>query len=171
MMDKQAWIVGVVVPVVVALLAVVAAEYLRLALDSRAVTENYQGGTDEPPALLLPDPIAPPEGEPPLPPPPPETRERSFNVNFWNDFCNGPRTINWRINADEGWRILVGTIEPTAYPDSDSTFEGIANETAEGFNLIGRLVNGGEGCGPFGLWRDSRGHMRIRGTYIEERIQ
>ena len=35
-----------------------------------------------------------------------ETRERTFNVDFWNDFCSGPRNINWRINADEGWQIF-----------------------------------------------------------------
>ncbi|MYH31206.1 MAG: hypothetical protein F4137_20740 [Acidobacteria bacterium] len=98
-----------------------------------------------------------------------ETRERTFNVDFWNDHCSGPRNINWRIDADSEWQIQVESIRPTAYPDSDSTFHGLADVSSDGFTLRGRLVNGGEGCGPFRIWRDSRGHMRIRGTYIEER--
>ena len=99
-----------------------------------------------------------------------ETRERTFNVDFWNDFCSGPRNISWRINADSEWQIQVESIRPRAYPDSDSTFHGLAEVSSDGFTLRGRLVNGGEGCGPFRIWRDSRGHMRIRGTYIEERV-
>lgn len=99
-----------------------------------------------------------------------ETRERTFNVDFWNDFCSGPRNINWPINADDGWQILVESIRPSASPDSDSTFHGVGDISSQGFTLRGRLVNGGEGCGPFRIWRDSRGHMRIRGDYLEERI-
>ena len=128
----------VLVAVLVAAVGTIFTVVTQRFIDSLPWTEDYQGLVDEPPGLPMTKPLPQLTDSPPEPPP--ETRERSFNVNFWNDHCRGPQNINWRINADEGWRTL------------------------------GRLVNGGGGCGPFGLWRDSSGHMRIVGTYVEEQI-
>ena len=100
------------------------------------------------------------------------TRERVFEYGQTNGHCSGPRAVRWEVPAAEGWKIELDSIQvkPT-HVSSKSYFQGIENQTEDGFVIAGRIVNNGNCVRVFGktVSRDGRGSLRVRATYKETR--
>ena len=123
--------------------------------------EDLQTATDPIPAAL------PPQVEPEM-----EFAEREINFGETNDHCAGPRSVRWRVPANEGWAIDVASIKvQPRVVSSKSSYSGVIEATENEFYIEGRLANNGECVSVFGntIARDGRGRLRVFGTYLETR--
>lgn len=102
----------------------------------------------------------------------PETRERAVSRYKLNEHCEGPQDVRWTIKASEGWEIDVTSIAVKATSvSSQSSYIGVQNETKNGFDIVGRVVNSGK-CikDPITgtpIIKDGRGSLRVQGKYNE----
>ena len=101
-----------------------------------------------------------------------ERAERSYAVGDTNSHCAGPRDVSWRVEATEGWKIDIDTINfsPTTL-SSKSVYKGVTDRTERGFSIKGRVVNRGNCVKLLGqlVSKDARGSLRVAGTYEEFR--
>ena len=103
-----------------------------------------------------------------------ERMERSFAKGHRNPHCQeSATTIDWRVNATEGWRIIPETVRvELTNRSANSEFAGVQNLTEKGFNVRGTVSNNGECIHVFGnrIAKDGRGSLDASGSYFEERI-
>ena len=101
------------------------------------------------------------------------TRVRRFDRGTVNEHCQPPRDVRWTISAEEGWEIVVGTVEvDVTSVSSRSSYGSVENETSRSFDVVGRIVNNGECIEVLGntVARDGRGSLSVTGSYTERRI-
>ena len=104
----------------------------------------------------------------------PAYRKRTVEFGHTNDHCAGAKNIRWHVLAAKGWEIDVNSIQVNdTVLSSKSSYGGVTEATKEGFYIVGRVVNRGNCVKAFGnvLARDARGSLRVRGTYVERRVQ
>lgn len=106
-------------------------------------------------------------------PSPPERRTEKYSFNRANTHCSGPRDVNWRVNAPEGWRIVGrDSIDDKYSESSKSTYHGVQELDDSGFSVTGTVANNGNCVKAFGqtIAKDGRGRLYAFGTYEIERI-
>ena len=103
----------------------------------------------------------------------PETRERTFSHSRRNNHCQGPRSVSWRIEADEGWSIDPESVSAQHSSSSKSSYGGIIDASGSGFTIKGTVANNGECIRVLGntVARDGRGSLGVWGTYTEIKDQ
>ena len=107
----------------------------------------------------------------------PETTEIPFERMHVNNHCqNGTTAIKWRVDARDGWRIVVESITPETirpvHVSSKASYGGITDLSDEGFTVTGSVANNGDCIKVLGkvVARDGRGALRVAGTYVEEKL-
>ena len=96
-------------------------------------------------------------------------RTRAVKLSHKNPHCHRYTKINWKVNADVGWKIDPNSIKIKPYTSSKSSYSGIRDASSSGFTISGQVVNRGDCVKVFGktVARDARGLLSVTGTYKE----
>ena len=98
---------------------------------------------------------------------------RNYKMRDTNAHCSEPTEVTWRVDAREGWEIIVSSIRIAPTGDTGaSVWQGTVDASAAGFTAKGRLVNSGQCVSVFGktIVLDERGSLEVAGTYEEQQL-
>ena len=101
-----------------------------------------------------------------------ETRTSEDRVNragknsYRNDHCRGGKQKVWTFRPAPGCKVDVTSIKVGHRESKNSSYEGIVNASAHGFQVRTHVRNHGS-CGPFGVPKDGRGSVGISATWTD----
>ena len=96
----------------------------------------------------------------------PNQREISFSRYDINTHCSPSRDVEWVVHADNGWYVDMSSINLKATRIGEKSVYHGHEASRDHIRVTGRLVNHGS-C--WWWFKDARGFLEVKGTYIEKR--
>lgn len=83
-----------------------------------------------------------------------------------NGHCSGSKPTVWTYNPAATCKVEEATVTVEHSTSANSSYEGIINLSATGFQVRGVVANKGD-CGPAGAWKDARGKLWVRAHWVD----